>query len=450
MNEELTFIADKFESLFIPVKIDKEILNIGTIYRTPSGKIPTFVTEFESKILGQIPNSNTLIAGDFNLDLLKEPNQSTTQFITNMSDKNLMNVINKVTREAESASGHKSATIIDHIWSSLEISKSFTLEYPLSDHFLTGCNISIDTRSPLKTTYFYRKFSEKRMNTFKKHFNEYNRTIDFHAISDPNAQISELIGKLKDLINLHFPLTRKTCACKSICSPWVDRDLKRLIHKKHVIYKLYKCGRATYNCFKIYRNLLNKTLTVAKKQYYANRLKNVKGNPKKTWNIINKLAKPNKKPKKLKLKIDNEITESPEVICEALKKFYSSINGNTSQKPSPSKVNPLVYIDQHIPLNQHSFFFTPITPFEIFQSIKYLKENNFNTAELPTKVLKQINEPLSIVLSILFNKCVETNSFPNCLKIAKIIPIPKKANSLTVEEFRPISIINPLTKIFEN
>ena len=204
LNEELTFIADKFESLFIPVKIDKEILNIGTIYRPPSGKIPTFVTEFESKILGQIPNSNTLIAGDFNLDLLKEPNQSTTQFITNMSDKNLMNVINKVTREAESASGHKSATIIDHIWSSLEISKSFTLEYPLSDHFLTGCNISIDTTSPLKTTYFYRKFSEKRMNTFKKHFNEYIRTVDFHAISDPNAQISELIGKLKELINLHL------------------------------------------------------------------------------------------------------------------------------------------------------------------------------------------------------------------------------------------------------
>ena len=56
---------------------------------------------------------------------------------------------------------------------------------------------------------------------------------------------------------------------------------------------------------------------------------------------------------------------------------------------------------------------------------------------------------LSSWLSEFFNKCTAKGEFPNILKIAEIPPMPKTTSPKPPNDYRPISILPTLSKVFE-
>ena len=52
-------------------------------------------------------------------------------------------------------------------------------------------------------------------------------------------------------------------------------------------------------------------------------------------------------------------------------------------------------------------------------------------------------------LTIAFNNCLETGKYPDILKVAKVIPLHKRGLKCEVGNYRPISILSPVNKIFE-
>ena len=69
--------------------------------------------------------------------------------------------------------------------------------------------------------------------------------------------------------------------------------------------------------------------------------------------------------------------------------------------------------------------------------------------DFPAKILKNnINTYLS-KLTILINNCLKKGVFPDDLKLADITPIFKKEDSLNKENYRPVSILPHLSKVFE-
>ena len=67
----------------------------------------------------------------------------------------------------------------------------------------------------------------------------------------------------------------------------------------------------------------------------------------------------------------------------------------------------------------------------------------------PTQIPKNsINAYLS-ELTILINNCLKKGVFPDDLKLADITPIFKKEDSLNKENYRPVSILPHLSKVFE-
>jgi retron-type reverse transcriptase len=52
-------------------------------------------------------------------------------------------------------------------------------------------------------------------------------------------------------------------------------------------------------------------------------------------------------------------------------------------------------------------------------------------------------------LAFIINKSFELGYFPSTFKIAKVIPIHKKGNSDITENYRPISLLNNMSKLFE-
>ena len=67
---------------------------------------------------------------------------------------------------------------------------------------------------------------------------------------------------------------------------------------------------------------------------------------------------------------------------------------------------------------------------------------------IPT-ALKESKFLISRHLARVFNKCLETGSYPDILKVAKVIPLHKKGAKCDVGNNRPISILSPVNKVFE-
>ena len=68
---------------------------------------------------------------------------------------------------------------------------------------------------------------------------------------------------------------------------------------------------------------------------------------------------------------------------------------------------------------------------------------------IKNKLLLTIKEELAPALVELFNDCLNMSYFPDGLKVAKIIMIPKAKNTKNIADHRPISLLPAIGKLLE-
>ena len=69
----------------------------------------------------------------------------------------------------------------------------------------------------------------------------------------------------------------------------------------------------------------------------------------------------------------------------------------------------------------------------------------------PTKLVKLASDFLAEPLWIAINNSINTSTFPNNAKIASAVPIDKKSDDkYVISNFRPMSILNCFSKVYEN
>ena len=97
----------------------------------------------------------------------------------------------------------------------------------------------------------------------------------------------------------------------------------------------------------------------------------------------------------------------------------------------------------------------PLCDFEIhpYEVNKILKNIHIDKATGPdginNRILKTCSDQLSIPLAIIFNKCIQTETFPTQWKYANFCPIFKTGDSQIISNYRPISLLSLVSKIFE-
>ena len=80
-----------------------------------------------------------------------------------------------------------------------------------------------------------------------------------------------------------------------IKSPWLSYGLLKCIRRKNRLYKkfLRKPTEINMETYKKYRNRLNFTLKLAKRNYFTNLLEKEKNNMRNTWKVLNSIIRPN-------------------------------------------------------------------------------------------------------------------------------------------------------------
>ena len=236
--------------------------------------------------------------------------------------------------------------------------------------------------------------------------------------------------------------------------PWLTTGILNSINSKDKLYKtLVQTPKDSPNYadllpnFKVYKNIIRRSIMHAKRDYYKNVFRMYSSNLKKSWLTINESLNRQKKrrdfPQEFQLANGTLISE-PKQIANAFNDFFISV-GDTGQ------INTNVDFNQYMPAKPNSnLTFQPITVDITSRIIDSLKPKTSTGIDcISNKLLKFVRNVISEPLTIIINQMLNVGVFPDLLKISKVIPIYKKEDDTIFSNYRPISLLPSISKIFE-
>ena len=187
----------------------------------------------------------------------------------------------------------------------------------------------------------------------------------------------------------------------------------------------------------------------SKKAYYENYFTKHASNSKKVWQGINDLLHKNRKGtnNEIYLNENGQIITDQKIVANKFNTFYTNIAQKLVDKIENSNNEFQDYLKNP---NEHSIFLNETEPGEIYNLIMKLDVKKASDIyHISSKLIKTAATPLSEILALLFNRSFELGIFPTKLKLAKVLPIYKADSKMDTSNYRPISLLSIISKIFE-
>jgi len=467
-TQKLKLKYNSWEGQFIQVKkgeyLSKPII-VGNIYRPPSDLIESyreFINEL-SPILKNLESNNTdvIIAGDFNINLLKVNEKPIFgDYFDMLTSHSFYPKITLPTRFS-----NKHGTLIDNFLCKLTETTLDTtsgiLINKLSDHqpYFTILN-NISFKEPLPTYVKVSKKDKDSINRFHEALATSNNlsSMNINLTQDPNINYKILHDAVQAAKTIHLPdRLVKYDKHKHKKSKWITQSLIKSITFRDNLYKTLKMTNPTsaeHDARKInlktFNTILKKVIRETKKSYYETIFNKYKGDIKGTWKTINDILNRTKRKKTFPLffKDGNTIITSKLVIANKFNSFFTNIGPKLSNIiNAPNNKSFKTYLNKQF---NYAFEFKNVDTEIVNNIINTLAPKSSSGYDgISTKLLKTVKEALIKPITIIINQMLNTGIFPEKLKIAKVTPIFKKDDETLFTNYRPISLLPSISKIFE-
>ena len=440
---------------------------MGNIYKPPkennnNSNIESFISELSPKLHNLARSkANIMIAGDFNINLLQlKSRPAFSNFFDLMLTNSFWPTITFPTRFTENT-----CTLIDNLYyksnSNNALISSGILVTDISDHLpcFSTFDVSPYYKKDHKTTIFKRLCDEN--NLIKLHneilsSNIYN-LLDKSTTHNPNINYNILENVIISSMDKIMPLKRfKFNKYRHKKQPWITNGLLKSIRYKDKLYRNLKQTKPTASEFlviknnlRVYKCILGKCIRHAKRTYFNTQLYKYKTDTSQTWKILNQIIG-NKKEHTLgtEINIDGNMVDDPHNIAEEFNKYFSEIGTKLADNlKDKSDITHKSFLKDTI---NSQFRFKQVNEQEVNDIFKELhSKNSAGHDTISTRTLKAIQPAIIKPITLIINQSLNTGVFPSKLKIAKVIPVYKKGNKLSLENYRPISLLPSISKIFE-
>jgi len=419
----------EIESPYLEGCIETTCVKIGDIvfvnvYRPPSGNKEIFKNKLV-EFLNSSRNSKILIGGDFNINMFRE--DAIIREICNLYQLEVK--INEVTRIA-------SGSCIDNFLSSLD-GQYQVLDTSIADH--QAIHAKINTKIAVKSNterLKYRVMKEDNWLLFKHCIHN----LEIRGL-DNEQKWTNLLADIKVAVDTSFPFkeVRKKYLFK------MSQGLLKSKDKKNKLLRDYKRGAIPKETYINYNKIYRKLIKTEQCSVFKANINNAGNNGKLKWKAI-----------KTGLLLQTESSKINEINCEGIKIVQDEQIARTFKKHFETCASKLA---EGLPLGRdtseimptgENWSFAHTTEIELVKIIKSLiTKNSSGFDSLSNKMIKKEPYVFARLLKPLINESLDLGVFPACLKTANVIPIFKKGDQSNLNNYRPISLLPVLSKVFE-
>lgn len=456
--DQLCYLSRNLESCFAEIILPNSTnIIVGTIYRHP--EMTGFNQDYLKPLLSKTSSEKKqlLLLGDFNLNLLKCEDDSEIMTFMDILDSNL--ILPQILLPTRITDDSK--TLIDNILSSPSDNGTVSgnICYSISDHLPQFCLFpSFEGNFPgEETIYFQQDWSRFNREEFILDFLEVDWSTLFARFGyNPDSCLNVFNDKMKVLVDRHVPtikLTKRQVRSKT--KPWITPGILKSIKKrdhyqtKHAKAKTQESKDRLYELYRRYRNMIVALTRRSKKNHYVRYFDFHSKNSRKVWSGIRDIISTRANSESpISIITGDSLTSDPEKVANSFNDFFTTIADSIREKMPPSYNHFSSFLKDP---NLHSLLLVPTTDQEISKVIGSFSVNKASGPHsIPTKILKLLRHDISVPISALINYSFLGGIFPSVLKISKVVPVFKnKGSPLEVSNYRPISLLSNIEKIYE-
>ena len=433
------------EMVFVQCKFRNTIILVGVIYKSPGLTYKTYdnITEIIANFTAKY--SNVILLGDFNINFGQPNWPETKHFKANMLEPfGLEQIVTKHTRITD-----KSRSLIDLILinNPTMVKNTNVIDFSgLSDHCLVFLTYSVRRPKPKPKKVLRRDFKNFKPSEFNsdveniswENLDAIYTNNDLSPITKLNKVVTSFESCFCDMIDKHAPF-REVIIKKPVNPSWMTDELLELIDKRD-LNKIYfnETGDIFFhNKFKELKNTVTHAIRKAKVADFNaninNKLRNVKqfhANLK-TYNVVESGLKRND-------------------VCSfdptELNNFFSA---NNNRPVDAELLAQEIRRIESMPHSNHSFSFREVSETEVKNVVRGMKSNSCGIDKISLFFVRTSLDKILTFVTEIFNFSIRSKIFPDRWKIGIIIPIPKVKSPSKLKDYRPISLLSVLAKIFE-
>jgi len=436
------------EIIAVEIQVSKCKLLICNCYRVQSYSITDFCNDIHTLLEMATPDFNgVVIMGDMNArnsafwcdDVTNTEGRA---LLTAMSNEGLNELIHEPTR------------IVGDRMSCLDLVFTTSLDF-ITEAGVRSKIIEVCDHCPI---YASLKFQKNAPRAYKRWVWDFKRgSYDAFRYSilhadwnscyvnkDVNSTVSNWMSLLEQYAEANIPHYEATIRPRD--KAFMQSSIRKLMHKRDKLYKQYKLtqNEETGIAYRRCRNEVVSAIRLAKRAHESKLdagISNASHTSSAWWKTCKNALGTQQRTFEGPLLHGKQLISDDQLKANLLNCYFASqtILETTQAAPEgrPSSASATI----------SSVVSQPEEVYKILLSLDPQKATGPDG--IGNKILKEVALPLSKPLSELFNFCLSQGTYPEQWKVAQVIPIHKKGDRTQCSNYRPISLLPCISKVFE-